>query len=335
MSALAVSAPARRLRALAAASVGALLLAGCAGGDAASGERSEADDVVAVATTTQLGSLLEQIATCADVSVATVMGPGDDPHDFAASSAQVAAMARSGLVFANGLGLEAGMSSALRNAEADGATVVELAEDLDPLPFGAHDAHHADHDDDHHGDASADGHDHGSLDPHVWMDVARMATAAELMGQHLAEARDEPRLSECGRTVAAEIRETDAQVREILDRIPDDARRLIVDHDAYGYFADAYGFQIVGIVAPGGSTDAAPSSQRLAELTQTLRDAQADALITSAASSVAEVQSLASEAADVPLISLYEGGLGDPDSGAATYSDAMIANAEALAEALR
>lgn len=48
-------------------------------------------------------------------------------------------MVSSGLVFSNGLGLEGGMESALANAEADGATVVEVAPQLDPLPFGGHD----------------------------------------------------------------------------------------------------------------------------------------------------------------------------------------------------
>lgn len=80
-----------------------------------------------MATTTQLGSVLGQITQCAGTASATVMGPGDDPHDFAASSQQIAQMAGAEVVFANGLGLEAGLEAALSNAEADGATIVEVA----------------------------------------------------------------------------------------------------------------------------------------------------------------------------------------------------------------
>ena len=95
-----------------------------AGASAAAGSGSAAGAPVAVATTTQLGSVLDRVVACADARSVTVMGPGDDPHDFSASSAQVKDMVSSGLVFSNGLGLEGGMESALANAEADGATVV-------------------------------------------------------------------------------------------------------------------------------------------------------------------------------------------------------------------
>lgn len=316
-------------------------------GGASGGAQQPVGDPVAVATTTQLGSLLEQITTCAGSSSATVMGPGDDPHDFSASSQQVAQMAAADVVFANGLGLEAGMEAALANASADGATIVEVAPELDPLPFTAVDHHehaegdshagesaeeHAEHADE---EAGHEGHDHGSLDPHVWMDAGRMADAADLMGQTLAESTGEQAYAECGAQTQRELEEVDAQVQEILAGIPEDRRTLVTDHAAYNYLADAYGLTVSGVVIPGGSTDAEPSSQDLAGLVQQIQDSGADALLTSVGSGSRMVHAVAQEVGDVPVVELYESGIGPAGSGAETYAAAMVFNAEALADALQ
>lgn len=337
-----VSASRPRLALAAVLSASALALTACGGSEAAG---SGADgEPVAVATTTQLGSVLDQVAQCNGARGLSVMGPGDDPHDFAASSRQVAEMARSGLVFANGLGLEGGMGSALRNAEADGAEVVEVAPEVDPIPFGAgsgeghgdHEGHdHGDHAGHDHGDEGDHaGHDHGSQDPHFWLDVARMAKAAEFIGQTLQEKTGDEEYGECGRQVHDELMETDEEVRGILAGIPEDNRTLMTDHDAYGYFAEAYDFEVTGVVVPGGSTDGKPSSQALAELTETLRAHGAHALLTSAGTPMAEVESLARDGGEIPVIELYEGGIGPADSEASTYADAMVHNAEQLAAQL-
>ncbi|AXR73214.1 metal ABC transporter substrate-binding protein [Auritidibacter ignavus] len=199
-----------------------------------------------------------------------------------------------------------------------------------------------DHDHDHdHGDEEHDhdhDHDHGDEDPHVWMDVSRMATAAELIGDQLAEHTDDQELAEqytsCASDVKADLEETDQEVRDILDEIETDEPSLVTDHAAYQYFADAYGFEIRGIVIPGGSTDAEPSSAALSELAQVLEDEDADAAVTDKLSPNPTLEGLAEDHGEVPLIHLYEGGLGEPDSEASTYQDAMIYNAEQLRDGL-
>lgn len=334
----------RRRAAAALTLASALALAGC-GADSGGDGQAGSGEPAAVATTTQLGSVLGDVARCADAATATVMGPGDDPHDFAPSSQQVAQMARAGLVFANGLGLEAGMASALENAAQDGAQVLEVAPRLDPLPFGAGegaaDGHAGETAEEHaaHAEEGAagahDGHDHGSQDPHVWMDVARMARAAEVMGDALAEHTGEDRFADCGRQVRGELEATDAEVREILAAVPEDRRRLIADHDAYGYFAAAYGFEVAGVVVPGGSTDGEPSSQRIAELTHAVAEAGADALVTSAGGGAPTVETIAADGGgSTPVVELYEGGVGPADGEQAGYAEAMLHNARVLADAL-
>jgi zinc/manganese transport system substrate-binding protein len=304
---------------------GALVLAGCGAGDSA-GDTNAATGTDAttaatvVATTTMLGDVTGQIAECAGAASVTLMPIGVDPHDFSPSSAQVAALVEAELVVANGLGLEEGLADALASAEADGARVLQVAERVHPLPFGVEHSHD-------------DG--NGGLDPHFWHDVSRMATAAEVIGAELAEVTGEESWTGCGATVADGLRTLDDDVRRILDPIPADRRVLVTDHDAFGYFADAYDFEVAGVVIPGGATLAEPSSAELADLVQVVVDESVPAIFSNTASPTSLTEAVAAEAGtDVEVVPLYVGSLGPDGSGAETYAGMMTTNARRIAEAL-
>ncbi len=295
-----------------------------------------------VVTTTILGSVVSDIATCAvgdDSSVTVLMPLGADPHDFQASSAQVAQMAKADLIVANGLGLEEGMMDALENIEADGGPVMEIASLLDPLPFGYADEHaeddHADHDHSAEEDAAEEeAHDQGDFDPHFWFDMERMARAAELIGAELALTGGEA-YETCGVSVAADIRATELEVVTVLEEIPESDRILVTDHDSLGYFADRYDFRIVGVVIPGGSTLGETNSQELAALVATMTTEDVAAIFGDTATNSELLDVLASELdSDVSVIQLYVGSLGGPDSGAETYQEMMLINAALIAQGL-
>ncbi|MFC7402778.1 metal ABC transporter solute-binding protein, Zn/Mn family [Citricoccus sp. GCM10030269] len=305
--------------------------AGNSGGGDGGGGSAGGGDPVAVATTTQLGSIVEEITRCAGAESATVMGPGDDPHDFSPSSQQIAEMTRADLVVTNGLGLESGMQTALDNATADGAEIMEVAPEVDPLPFTAVDHHAEEHEHEH----EHEGHEHSDGDPHFWMDVSRMAKAAELIGAKLEQVTGDEQYATCGTETADELSSVDEEITAILDEIPEDRRTLVTDHAAYNYFADAYGFEIAGVVIPGGSTDAEPSSEEMASLVDQMEQEGADALVTGAGSDNKLVDALSAETGgEVPVVKLYEGALGAEGSGAETYAEAMKVSAETLADAL-
>ena len=165
------------------------------------------------------------------------------------------------------------------------------------------------------------------------MDVSRMADGAELIGEKLAEVTGEGDYVACGEEIAEDLRITDAQVEDLLAEL--DSARLVTDHAAYGYFADRYGVEISGVVIPGGSTDGEPSSQDLTELTALLDAEGAEALVTAKNNPNRMITALEDETeSDVPVVELYESGIGEPGSDAETYQEAMIFNAEALVAAL-
>ncbi len=313
------------------------------------------EGVTVVATTTMLGSVAEQIVACANTgsSVTTLLPIGADPHDFSPSSAQVAEMVQADIVVANGLMLEAGLDDALENATSDGATVIEIAGMLDPIPFGAgghshdegedhgHDeAKEDEHGDEHsHDEAKEDDHageehDLGSEDPHFWFDMNRMATAAQIIGDQLATSGGQV-YADCGAQVADEIRAAEAEVRAVLESVPADKRILVTDHDALGYLADVYGYEVAGTVIPAGTTLAEPSSADLAELVKVMQDEGVRVVFANTADPTALSDAVAAEVGDdVKVVSLYVGSLGGPGSGAEDYISMMRTNADLIAGAL-
>jgi len=310
------------MRVLGVLAVSGLVLAGC-GGATSSDDNAAGAGPTIVATTTMLGDVASQVASCAGGSASTLMPVGADPHDFAPSSEQVAELVEADLVVANGLGLEQGLSAPLDAARDDGATVLEVADLVDPLEFDGH---------------AEDGHageEHGSYDPHVWHDAARMAGVAEIVGDTLAESTGDQAFTACGQQVRDSLLETDEQVRTILEVVPDDQRVLVTDHDAFEYFAQAYGFEIAGVVIPGGSTLAEPSSDELADLVEVIQSTGVPAIVTDVAEPDALADAVAAEVGDdVALVELYVGSLGPSGSGADTYAGMMVTNAQRIADAL-
>lgn len=292
---------------------------------------AQPDAPVAIATTTQWGSVLSDITQCAGATSATLMGPGDDPHEFSVSSAEVAALIKTKLVVANGLGLEEGLTTTLNNAKADGANLFEVGPQLNPLPFAEEEHEH-----EHEGDAGHEGHDHGPLDPHVYMDVSRVAKGAALIGDQLTRATGDQKFSDCGQQVQQALAKVDTEVRDTMAGIPAERRVLITDHDAYGYFAQAYDFEVAGVVIPGGGTDAEPSSAELASLVNTIKSDGVHAIFSNNTVNPRLVDAVAKEAGtQISVVELYEGSVGPAGSGADTYQGMMLTDARRVADALK
>ena len=321
-----------------------LVAAGCSATEQEEGLEAPSSDQAAapalegpsvVVTTTILGSVVGDILTCAvgsDASMTVVMPIGADPHDFQPSSEQVAAMSNAELVVANGLFLEEGLVAVLESLETDGVNVLHVAERVDPLAFA--EDHSDDHGDDH-SDEPADEHEHGDFDPHFWLDMERMALAAEIVGKELASATGVSDYEGCGASVATDIRSAEAAVIAALRVIPEESRVLVTDHDAFGYFADRYDFRVAGVVIPGGSTLSDPSSRELAELIKVIERENVPVIFANTATSPAVVESLAAEVGrDIQVVPLFEGSLGGPGSGAEDYISMMTLNASLIADAL-
>jgi len=269
------------------------------------------------------------------------MPVGADPHDFSASSDQVASMVNADLVITNGLGLESGLRDALENAANDGANVMEVAALINPIKFGSggHDEEGHDeegHDEEGHDEEGHDDHGHGDLDPHFWFDMNRMADAAQLIGAELTQITGDEVYITCADTTATQIQSAESDVRELLASVQVEKRILVTDHDALGYLAAVYGYEVAGAVIPASTTAASPSSSDLAELVETIKAEDVKAIFANTAVPADLADAVAAETGDdVSVVTLYVGSLGGPDSPAATYIDMMRSNASLIAQALQ
>jgi zinc/manganese transport system substrate-binding protein len=296
-----------------------LLAAGCGGTDAS-------DRPLVVVTTTVLGDVVTAIAGDeADVEV--LLPVGADPHDFQPSARQAARLREAGLVVVNGLGLEGGLEDTIEAAQDDGVRVVAVAPNVDPLPFGEH------LDEDDHDESDAE-HDHGDLDPHVWMDPLRVAAAARLLGGEMA-AIAEGGWVERAEAYAARMEDLDAEIAQMVDRLDPDQKVLVTNHEALGYFADRYAFEIAGVVIPGGSTLGEPSSADLAALVETLRTSGVRAIFAETTEPAALAEAVAGEfGGGLAVVELYTGSLGPDGSGAETLEGLLRTDAQRIVEAL-
>ncbi|HBY22860.1 MAG TPA: zinc ABC transporter substrate-binding protein, partial [Propionibacteriaceae bacterium] len=295
----------RALLALTLAAVG-VFAAGCTSGGASSASPS-GQAPVAIATTSVLGGVLSDITTCAGTTSTSLMKPGDDAHTYALSSEQVAQLTKAKLVVANGLGFEEGMTKTLANAKTDGANILEVAPLLDPQPLDATQA--------------------SALDPHVFLDPSRMAKAADLIGAALTKATGDSKYTDCGTKVSASYTDLDAKVTEIMAVVPADKRKLVTDHESFGYFASHFHFTVIGVAIPGGSTDAETSSAQLATLVATVKSSGVRTIFASSSVNPKAIQALATEVGTVKVSTLYAESLGAPGSGADTYAGMMTTNA--------
>jgi zinc/manganese transport system substrate-binding protein len=295
-------------RSLATVAVAAVLLGAGCGGEVPSMDGRP----LIVATTTIVGEFAAHVA--GDQARVEVLVPiGADPHDFEPSARQAASLRDADLVVSSGLRLEGGLTDALEAAAQEGTPILELGPALDPRPLGD--------------DASVP-------DPHWWLDPIRAARAVDLIGERLGEIAAGDWAAHAA-SYADQLRALDRELRSTLETIPSERRTLITSHAAFGYFAERYNFKVIGVLIPGGSTQAQPDPKLLAELAAVIRAEGVRAIFGETTLPTNVADALAEEVGgEIRVVVLYTGSLGGPGSGADTYVGMLRTNAERIADAL-
>lgn len=320
----------RSIRWVGAAGIAAMAVAACGGSDDGAEPGSAAEPTVVV-TTNILGDVVSSLVGDA-AEVTTIMPPGASPHDFQASAQQAQAMREADLLVVNGAGFEEGLVDVIQAAEGDDVPVYEAISAVETLAFGDD---HAEEGDEHAEAGDAD--EHSGEDPHFFTDPARMALAAQGILDELTEqvpALDTDAVRAEAEAYIGELEALDADVERTLDAVAEADRILVTNHEVFGYFADRYGFEVVGTVIPGGTTSEGTSAADLAELVEVVEEEGVPAVFADTSSPDRLAQALASEVGDVEVVELYSESLGEPGSGAETYLEMVRVNAERIASAL-
>jgi zinc/manganese transport system substrate-binding protein/manganese/iron transport system substrate-binding protein len=121
---------------------------------------------------------------------------------------------------------------------------------------------------------------------------------------------------------------------EQVNAVPAEKRLLVTNHEALGYFADRYGFTVIGTVIPSMSTNAAPSAKEMAGLIEQIRSTGAPTIFLSEVENPALAQQIANETGVKIVDDLYLESL-TPGAPAASYIEMMKHNVTRIVEALK
>lgn len=285
-----------------------------------------------VASFSILADLAAQVAgPVAEVSA--LVEPDADAHVFQPSPADVRRLAQADLVIVNGLGFEGWMTRLIGSAGYRGPVLTcsdGLKPRAAPVEAGQDHAGHADA----HGRGAAQG-GGGAPDPHAWQDIANARHYVARIRDALVTAR--PAQAELLRRRAAaydaELAALDRRIRADFAALAPQQRRVVSSHDAFGYFAAAYGLEF--LAAQSWNTDSEPSAADIAQLIRQIRRQQIRAVFVENVSDARMVQRIARETGAVVGGTLHSDALSAPGGMADSYLKMMSHNAATLLAGLR
>lgn len=259
------------------------------------------------------------------VDVTSFVGPDGDAHVYQPSAADAKRLASAKLVVVNGLGFE-GWIDRLIKASGTKAPVTIASRGVNPLKL--------DGDDHGHGSAKPAAAAGPPADPHAWQNVANASIYVANIRDALVAADPDGAATYAANAAAYTGRLTalDADVRAASARIPADRKRIITSHDAFGYFAAAYGLTFI---APQGvSTEAEASAKDVARIIRQIRAEKIPAVFLENVSDPRLIDRITRETGAKIGGRLYSDALSAPDGPAGTYIDMMRNNIRELSAAL-
>jgi zinc/manganese transport system substrate-binding protein len=270
-------------------------------------------------------SIIEDLARSVGgdrIQIITLMPRGTDHHTFEPTPDQVRQSSGADLFLFNGLGLDPWVPRFLEGSGFRGTPVLVSA-GIEPF-FVEEPGHNHDHDHDH---------DHGA-DPHAWMDVRNAIRYVETIRDSLVVVDRAGAAGYRARAdlTIAQLRVLDGWIRREVSRIPSTRRQLVTDHDAFGYFARAYGFQTHTL--RGVTTRDEPSARSAAELVEWLRASGVQHVFLESGGNPRVLDGIATEAGARVAGQLHAGSLAEPGTLADSYIGMMRENVILLTSTL-
>jgi zinc/manganese transport system substrate-binding protein len=269
---------------------------------------ARADQLNVVASFSILGDLVRNVGG-SNVNVTTLVGPDSDPHVYEPTPSDAKKVADARLVFVNGLGLEGWLPRLVQSA-GNKATIITATKGIAPLKLGS------------------------DADPHAWQSplnakiyVANIRDALVAVDPAAAEA-----FKSNAEAYLAKLDALDREVRQAVAQIPENRRKVISTHRAFGYFAAAYG---VAFIAPlGVSTESEASARDIAGIITQIRASKIPAVFLENISDPRLIRQIAAETGARVGGTLYSDSLTGEKGDSPTYIDMVRHNIKALTSAL-
>ena len=301
--------------------------------DKVSNDKVASDKVKAVSSFSILGDMVKNVGGDR-VEVTMLVGPNGDAHVFSPTPADAKMLAGADIFFVNGLGFE-GWMERLENASGFTGALVVASGGVMPITMHEEEGHH-------HGVEAGDEQDHGTADhdedeatdPHAWQNLYNGEIYVKNIRDGLiAVDPDGAETYEANATkYLAAIEAQDKAVRAAIAKLPKARRKIITSHDAFGYFGNAYGLEII---APEGvSTESEASAQDVAKIIRQIREEHIPAVFLENVTDRRLLDQIAAETGAKVGGTLYSDALSDEDGPAPTYLDMFRHNVGALTAAL-
>ncbi len=189
-----------------------------------------------------------------------------------------------------------------------------------------------------HTEGEEHAHEHGEFDPHVWQNPQLVLTMIDNIAAALiaADLANEATYTANAAAYKAELTQLDSDLQAEVDTLTSEQRKLITSHDALGYFAYRYGFEVIGAVIPSVTTEASDANAgELAELVDDIKAAGVPAIFVENITNTDVVEQIANSAGVTVAPALYTDALGEEGSEGATYVSMMRYNTATIVAALR
>jgi zinc/manganese transport system substrate-binding protein len=277
----------------------AVLIAGCAGGDrsAGSGAGAQGATLDVVATTTQVADFARVVGGDR-VRVTSLIKPNVDAHDYEPSPADIDAVARADVVLKNGAGLEEWLDDTISSSGFAGP-VVDTSQGV-----------------------ALRQEEGGEPDPHIWQNPRNaelmVATVERALAQ--AEPAGAARFQTNLTAYTRQLQTLDTEVARQIDSLAN--KKLVTNHDAFGYYIDRYGLEFVGSIIPSFDTAAELSGRDIRDLVAKIEQTKVKAIFSETSLPPRTAETIAREAG-VKVVegedALYGDSLGPPGSDGDTY----------------
>jgi zinc/manganese transport system substrate-binding protein len=298
------------------------------------GASSAADGpkLAVVATTPEVADFVRNVGG-PDVTVTQIIKPNVDPHDYEPTPADLQAIATAKLVVKNGVGLEEWLDRTIESAGFTG-TVVDSSQGV-TLREGGHHEEEGEHAEEEAGEHAGE----EEHDPHIWHDPRNAKIMVTNIQKGLATA-DPARADAFARNLAAytaELDKLDSDNAAAWARIPKTDRKLVTNHDAFGYYIARYELEFVGSVIPSLDTSAELSAKQLTDLVAKIKATGTKAIFAESSLPPKTAEAIAQQAG-VKVVAgedaLFGDSLGAPDSPEGTYLGAERHNTQVIVDAL-
>ncbi len=292
-----------------------LALSACSANDpTASPTGTGAARLNVVVTTTQIRSMTEAVAGDR-ATVRSILPPGADAHEFEARPSDVRAVGAAALLLKNGVGLDDWLDKLLTSA--GGTHPLKTVSDGVPI---------------RQGDAQESG-----GDPHIWFNVQNAMTMTRNIRDALIEvdAAHAPTYRTNADAYLAHLSDLDTYITDQIATVPPAGRKIVTNHDAFGYYIERYGLTFVGSIIPSLSSEAQPSAQDVAVLIQKIKAEHVKAIFLESSINPQLAQQVGTEAGVKVVDTLYGDALGAAGTPGATYEGMMRYNTDTIVNALK